>query len=396
MAVIITRSGQHYVERIPAIETSVDEFNNIIECWKGSPLHCTTGPAIIDDDGTELYYCDGIQFTKEAFAERAKISPHYRILPSGAKQRIWKDLATNKIHRTDGPAIETSDGSYTAWMIDGRLHRIGGPAETIATPLSQEERFYCNGKLHNTDGPAKTNDLTGSASYYINGKRITKKEFMIKQKSRAKIRATIDMKKCYALYKDAYEYFKQNIIAKKYYDNAASIYVQDFVRRANMINGESARRAAALGIYHAMGQELVDEKYFNDMYAYITDEDSQGIYVMDEYNLNDYEIYLSTYMINSLHSSSIFTTFDANQHVSDIISAAVERVGELLPAKTYAEFCGAREDDSVSDDNIFSWALPLALAAGIGMLGQARKHKKTKLKTLAEKENEWKSEARKK
>ena len=36
----------------------------------------------------------------------------------------WVD---GKLHRLDGPAIDYTDG-YKAWWVDGKLHRLNGPA----------------------------------------------------------------------------------------------------------------------------------------------------------------------------------------------------------------------------------------------------------------------------
>jgi len=54
-------------------------------------LHCTTGPAIIYEDGTKEWYCEG------------------------------------ELHRDDGPAIECADGGKE-WVWYGELHRDNGPA----------------------------------------------------------------------------------------------------------------------------------------------------------------------------------------------------------------------------------------------------------------------------
>lgn len=39
----------------------------------------------------------------------------------------YNDKEMTKLHRTDGPAFEGSDGSKE-WRIDGKLHREDGPA----------------------------------------------------------------------------------------------------------------------------------------------------------------------------------------------------------------------------------------------------------------------------
>lgn|GEM_PF-1726145 len=83
--------------------------------------------------------------------------------------------------RTDGPAIEWSDGHY-AWFTAGRLHRIGGPA--VSRDRSTEYRV--DGRLHREDGPARSTVATwpphGSAKpevwhdFALEGVLVTRKD----------------------------------------------------------------------------------------------------------------------------------------------------------------------------------------------------------------------------
>ena len=54
--------------------------------------------------------------------------------------KVWKN-SRNYYHRTDGPAIEWSDGDKE-WWLNGMLHRLNGPA--VDRPNRQ--LWYMNGK----------------------------------------------------------------------------------------------------------------------------------------------------------------------------------------------------------------------------------------------------------
>jgi hypothetical protein len=80
-----------------------------------------------------------------------------------------------QLHREDGPA-EIRDGTK-AWYINGKLHRIGGPA-IICTDGTK--CWYVNDKLHRLNGPA-IEWANGDKEWWIDGKAInckTKKEFL--------------------------------------------------------------------------------------------------------------------------------------------------------------------------------------------------------------------------
>jgi hypothetical protein len=103
---------------------------------KDGKIHRTDGPAYEGSDGTKSWYIDG---------ER---------------------------HRTDGPAIEWSNGGKE-WWVDGRRHRTDGPA--IEWKDGSKE-WYVNNKRHRTDGPAiEWADETNS--WYVNNKRYSKEKF---------------------------------------------------------------------------------------------------------------------------------------------------------------------------------------------------------------------------
>ena len=69
-------------------------------------------------------------------------------------------------HRTDGPAIERSDGTKE-WWINGERHRTDGPA----IEYSDGTKFwFLNGERHRTDGPAIEWD-DGTKEWYLNDKK---------------------------------------------------------------------------------------------------------------------------------------------------------------------------------------------------------------------------------
>jgi hypothetical protein len=74
-------------------------------------------------------------------------------------------LKNGKLHRTDGPAIEWSDGSK-AWYIDGKRHRTNGPAYK---GVDGTKVWWVDDKRHRTDGPA-VEWSDGSKSWWIDGK----------------------------------------------------------------------------------------------------------------------------------------------------------------------------------------------------------------------------------
>lgn len=54
------------------------------------------------------------------------------------------------LHRTDGPAVITANGSCW-WYLYGKIHRIDGPAIIRANGA---QYWYRNDERHRTDGPA--------------------------------------------------------------------------------------------------------------------------------------------------------------------------------------------------------------------------------------------------
>ena len=85
----------------------------------------------------------------------------------------YKDAACTILHREDGPAFVTFDGTEY-WYQNGLRHREDGPAVKYTTG---SEEWYMNGKRHRMDGPAIMYD-TDYRFWYINGTPMTEAEFL--------------------------------------------------------------------------------------------------------------------------------------------------------------------------------------------------------------------------
>jgi hypothetical protein len=93
--------------------------------------------------------------------------------------RHW--YQNDKLHRLDGPAVESSIGT-NEWYQNGLRHREDGPAVEYTDGHCF---WYQNGKLHRLDGPAvdhTNDDQTWCHSWWIEGKQFTEKEFLKKIK----------------------------------------------------------------------------------------------------------------------------------------------------------------------------------------------------------------------
>ena len=73
------------------------------------------------------------------------------------------------LHKEDGPAVHSVDGSVEEWWFNGVLHRLDGPAlmHKNESPL---EEWRIRGKLHRWDGPASI--YPGGEEWWVDGKRV--------------------------------------------------------------------------------------------------------------------------------------------------------------------------------------------------------------------------------
>ena len=64
----------------------------------------------------------------------------------------YKDKARTILHREDGPAIIKANGNNVLWYLNGKLHRMGGPAIEYTTGVGYKV-WYVNGVfILSTDG----------------------------------------------------------------------------------------------------------------------------------------------------------------------------------------------------------------------------------------------------
>lgn len=71
--------------------------------------------------------------------------------------------------------IETGpDGAVRHYNSSGKLHRTDGPA--VETARGQLQAWYRNGVCHRTEGPAKIYSI-GYKEWFLNGQRMSSQEF---------------------------------------------------------------------------------------------------------------------------------------------------------------------------------------------------------------------------
>ena len=72
-----------------------------------------------------------------------------------------------KKHRIDGPAEEASNG-FKSWWVEGKLHREDGPAIEFS---NGDKVWYFDRKIHREDGPA-IEFSNGCKEWYFEGERM--------------------------------------------------------------------------------------------------------------------------------------------------------------------------------------------------------------------------------
>ena len=86
-------------------------------------------------------------------------------------QKDW--YQNGKLHRIDEPALEWANGTKD-WFQNGQRHRSDGPAIESA---NGDKYWYQNGKLHRLDGPA-VEYADGRKEWYLEGVRLSESEFI--------------------------------------------------------------------------------------------------------------------------------------------------------------------------------------------------------------------------
>lgn len=80
----------------------------------------------------------------------------------GSKRWFHND----KLHRTDGPAVEHTNGDLEWWRF-GVLHREDGPA--YSSEARSLQVWYKQGSMHREDGPAYVDLTSGDEEWHRNG-----------------------------------------------------------------------------------------------------------------------------------------------------------------------------------------------------------------------------------
>lgn len=99
-----------------------------------------------------------------------KKTPTLSVSIAGVKR--WK--VNGKLHRVDGPALEYPDGSYV-WYHNNTIHRLDGPAIYTKTTGILEWRYWNH--LHRLLGPAVEHD-DGSIEWWLDGKKLRFEEYI--------------------------------------------------------------------------------------------------------------------------------------------------------------------------------------------------------------------------
>jgi hypothetical protein len=85
---------------------------------------------------------------------------------SGDKSYFNKN---GEYHREDGPAIKYSGGGGECWYLNGKNHRIGGPAMSMSNGTKV---WFLNGNMHRIDGPA-FESFNGDKGWFLSGKELS-------------------------------------------------------------------------------------------------------------------------------------------------------------------------------------------------------------------------------
>jgi hypothetical protein len=191
------QNGKLHREDGPAIE----EKTGAQYWFKEGKLHRSNGPAVIRTNGEMKWYTEGIELNtqkqteknqkKTQNAKNKNKNPKNGLIINDNGDKLW--YQNDKLHRFDGPAIETHDG-MKYWYLSGKelteekWHEIYTKKTVLSIAINKdtdkeiinqldglvidingEERWYQKGKLHNENGPAFI-AVNGDKHWFINGK----------------------------------------------------------------------------------------------------------------------------------------------------------------------------------------------------------------------------------
>ncbi len=191
------KNGRIHRDCGPAVYSIV---SGLKEWYINGKLHRIAGPAIIEADGIEKHYINGIYCELDGVdnkvdefinsgrivSERAFDNTHklttsrhiYSNMLSNLDDGSYTDrrgliyyVKNGMIHREGGPAIERNGDKE--WCINGRLHREDGPAIEYA---NGDKKWWVDGERHREDGPA-IEWHNGRKEWYLNDKRYSEEEY---------------------------------------------------------------------------------------------------------------------------------------------------------------------------------------------------------------------------
>ncbi len=134
-------------------EPAKNNIGTYIEYSVEGKLHREDGPAIESLNGDKEWWING-EFHRDDDLPAVEFA-------DGDKE--W--YLHGKKHRLNGPAVIHHNGEE--YWVDGELHRTDGPAIVIT---HGDKEWWVNGKRHRTDGPA-IEFVEGAKAWYLDGIR---------------------------------------------------------------------------------------------------------------------------------------------------------------------------------------------------------------------------------
>ena len=141
----------------PAVERP---SGGMCEWWVNGRLHREDGPAMEWRGGCQ-FALNGEQMEPEKWGRRTHFTGRTKYIDVNSRAH-WVD---GKLHRIDGPAVEQADGMRW-WFQNGKFHRLDGPAVEDA---DDNREWRQHGKLHRIDGPA-VEKADGEREWWRRGK----------------------------------------------------------------------------------------------------------------------------------------------------------------------------------------------------------------------------------